>query len=158
MFSVTFILDRSGCYAHPRTIPQNLCLFCSSAPLFAHCWPAKVYNIKLNSPVELMQSVPLAHSCADVLEHIPRCLIGHPKLGRKLRGGDPPVYLCRPGKKLGTRLSMAYGACAAPFPLLRRSGVCNGRIDTTHWTGGNHAGNRTWGRHTPLATAPIPNS
>ena len=47
-----------------------------------------------------MQYIPLAHGGADAFEHIPRGLIGHSKLARKLYSGDPPFT--RPGKKQKT--------------------------------------------------------
>lgn len=76
-----------------RQCNKNLRLFRTASPLFSLCRPAKVRIVEVYHAVKLMLLIPLAHSRADTLEHIPGSLISRPQLAGELDCGNPPFIL-----------------------------------------------------------------
>lgn len=72
---------------------KSLRLFRTTTPLFALYRTAKVCIVEVYHAVKLMLPVPLAHSCADSLEHTPGSLIGRPQLAGELDCRNPAFIL-----------------------------------------------------------------
>ncbi len=63
-----------------ETTLQKLSPFPYHGPVFAGDGSAKISIVKLDHAVKLMGPIPLAHRCADALEHIPGYVVRRSQL------------------------------------------------------------------------------